>query len=165
MGGPTVPPVSTWVPESLPLLAPVLGIVTMARGEQLTGMSLPRKKITGWEGSELHCTIEASAPGENPVPETFIVMPPARLLQMGMEGFVLLQTAPAPVVVRWRVVAVAAPLTPTTLEATSVPPASTATMPSVVMSRMTRDRPIGQGPSAAMVGPPRSAALRSRHRE
>ena len=53
---------------------------------------------------------EASAPGENPVPETFMVMPPARLLQMGMEGLVLLQTAPAPVVVRCRVVAVAAGL-------------------------------------------------------
>src|ERR1700681_2518446 len=104
MGGPTVPPVSTWVPESLPLLAPVLGIVTMARGEQLTGMSLPRKKMTGWEGSELQSTIAASAPGANPVPATFTVSPEARLLQMGMAGFVLLHVAPAPDVVRLRVV-------------------------------------------------------------
>ncbi len=158
IGGPTVPVVRTWFPESLPLFAPELGIVTMARGEQLTGMSLPRKKITGCESSELHCTIDASAPGEKPVPATATVSPPARPLQTGAAGLVLLQDAPAAVVLRCSVV-VAAALTWTTLVANRVPPASTATAPTVVTSLMTPERHTGQGPSAAMDRPPTLRSL------
>lgn len=83
--------------------------------------------MTGWEGSELHWTIEASAPGENPVPDTLTVSPPARLLQMGMAGLVLLHVAPAPVVLRLRVVVAADALV--MLVARSTPPLTTATIP------------------------------------
>ena len=103
-GGPTVPCPSVCVPVSLPLLAPELGTVTMASCEQLTGISLSRKKMTGWAGSELHCTIEAKAPGANPVPETFTTCPPATPEQIGMAVLVLLQAvAPAAASLRARV--------------------------------------------------------------
>jgi hypothetical protein len=82
-GGPTVPVRRVFVPLRSPLLLPLLGIVTRLSEEQLTGTSLPRKTICGWAGSLLHSTMEAVAPGENPVPATVMTSPPARPLQTG----------------------------------------------------------------------------------
>jgi hypothetical protein len=156
IGGPTVPVVMVWVPASLPLLVPLLGIVTIASGEQLTGMSFPRKKITGCEGSELHCTIEARAPGEKPVPETLTTSPAASPEQMGADGLLSLHDAPAAVVVRDSVV-VAAALMPPTLVATIAPPAITATTPTVVRTVISREcrngRGAAMGESLPLCGP------------
>jgi hypothetical protein len=156
VGGPTVPVFMMWVPLSLPLLGPVLGIVVMANGEQLTGMSLPRNKTTGWAVSALHCSMEARDPGENPVPDTLTTSPLASPEQMGAEGLLLSHEAPAAEVVRDSVV-VAAPLTPATLVATIAPPAITATTPTVVMRVMSRECLDGRG---ASIADPTSAAVR-----
>lgn len=60
--------------------------------------------MTGWVGSLLHCSGEAVAPGENPVPEMFTTSPAARPVQIGSKGLELSQLAPAAVVERLRVV-------------------------------------------------------------
>jgi hypothetical protein len=41
-GGPVVPCLTALVPDRLPLVLPLDGMVVIARGVQLTGMSLPR---------------------------------------------------------------------------------------------------------------------------
>ena len=42
------------------------------------GMSLPRKRIWGWVGSELHSSMEASDPVVKFPPLTLTTSPPAR---------------------------------------------------------------------------------------
>jgi hypothetical protein len=102
-GGPTVPWTMAWVPVSVPLVLPEDGICAKASLEQLTGMSWPRKKICGWAGSLLHCTMEAVAPGVKPVPATLTTSPPTNPVQTGAAGLESLHDAPAAVVVRVRV--------------------------------------------------------------
>lgn len=101
-------------------------------GEQLTGTDWPRKTITGWVGSLLHCSMDAVAPGENPVPETFKTSPPARPEQLGADEFELLQLAPAAEVVRLRVVPGVLPVEAQRTEVVSIPPPTrTARTPAV----------------------------------
>jgi hypothetical protein len=147
MGGPTVPVARTWVPESLPLFAPVLGIVTIAKAEQLTGMSLPRKKMTGWAGSELHWTIDASAPGEKPVPATLTVSPDARPLHTGAAGLALLHVAPAPEVLKLRVVVAAADID-AMLNATRLPPLPKKITPVATRAEIVPERLVSEKPFA-----------------
>ncbi len=73
VGGPTVPLTTFFDPASFP----VDEMLVRARGEQLTGMSLPRKRICGCVGSELHCSIEANDPAVKFAPLRFTVSPPA----------------------------------------------------------------------------------------
>jgi hypothetical protein len=141
-----------WLPDRVPLVFPLLGIVTSASGEQLTGRSLPKKKITGWAGSELHCTIEAREPGENPVPATWTTSPPAKPLQMGSAGLLLLHVTPGAVLVRDRVV-VAAALTATSLIATMALPLSTRSAPSVESNGISRRRTTRLEPMGVMADP------------
>jgi hypothetical protein len=150
MGGPTVPVAMVCVP----LRSPVAGMVTSASVEQLSGMSLPRKKITGWLVSELHSTMEAKAPGEKPVPETLTTSPEASPEQMGADGLVLSHEAPAADVLNDRVLVAAVALV--TSVVSNIPPDTTAMIPTVASNlevRLTRSKfpplsgPYGAGPS------------------
>ena len=133
-GGPTVPVAMVCVP----VRTPVPEMFVSAKGEQLTGMSLPRNKIWGCVGSELHCSMEASELSVKCAPLAFTMSPLANPLQTGAVGTELLHVTPAAVEVSFSVGAVAALLTPTTFAATMVPPAITATTPNVVISVITR---------------------------
>src|ERR1700691_1559705 len=98
MGGPVIPPTRVLLPVRSPLDFPVEGMVTSESMVQLTGTSLAKKKITGCVASELHSTIEARAPGANPVPDTLMTSPAATPLHTGAVGLVSLHVAPAAVV-------------------------------------------------------------------
>jgi len=102
-GGPIVPEPRVSVSEKSPLFGPELGIVVSPSREQLTGMTWPRNKTTGWLGSLLHCALQAKAPGEKSVPVTVSTVPFAMPVQTGDPGVVLSQNAPGVVDVRERV--------------------------------------------------------------
>jgi len=86
--------------------------------------------------SELHSTIEASAPGANPVPDTLMTSPAATPLQTGVVGLASLHVAPAAVVDSDSVVAVVltAPDAPVTFTPSMKPPPTTASTPMVANS-------------------------------
>jgi hypothetical protein len=81
-GGPTVPILTTLVPDN----TPVDEMLVRARGEQLSGMSVPRKRICPCVVSALHCSIEASEPGVKCAPLTTTESPPASPEQIGTDG-------------------------------------------------------------------------------
>jgi hypothetical protein len=103
-GGPVTPSTIVCVPVRSPEVFLELEIVVRARAVQLTGMYWFRNETTGWLGSLLHWTIEAVAPGVNPVPATVRTSPPARPVQMGSRTLELLHFTPDEVVERFRVV-------------------------------------------------------------
>src|ERR1039458_5393235 len=114
-GGPTVPVFMVLVPASTPLDE----MLVRASGEQLTGMSLPRKRIWGCVGSELHCSIEASEPAVKFPPLMVTTSPAASPEHTGAEGLELLHVTPAAVEVSESVcVAAAASDIDATLNAT-----------------------------------------------
>jgi len=59
---------------------PVADVLTMEIGVQLTGTAFPRNTMTGWVGSSLHSSVDASWLALNPAPDTFTTSPPARPL-------------------------------------------------------------------------------------
>ncbi len=152
VGGPTVPVFNVIVPDRSPLVAFFDEMVVMVMGEQLTGTSLPRKRITGCAGSSLHCSMEASEPGVNPVPDTVRTSALARPVQMGSLVLLLLHLAPAAVVEKAKVVVAAALLTTARLVVTRAPPARTATTPTEASRVVTRNRTTRRAPIVAMAG-------------
>ncbi len=103
-GGPVTPETIVCDPVKSPEVFLALEIVVRASAVQLTGMYCPKNEITGWLGSLLHCTMEAVAPGVNPVPVTVTTSPPASPLQMGSSTLVLSHDAPEAVTLSARVV-------------------------------------------------------------
>jgi len=120
--------VRTWVPASFPLFAPVLGIVTIARAEQLTGMSLPRKKMTGLRRVGVALDDRGQRPGGESRPgDVHGLTRGQNCWQIGMAELVSLHVAPAPEWSKLRVVVAADALV--MLVARSTPPLTTANMP------------------------------------
>ena len=150
-GGPTVPVTTFFDPASFP----VDEMFVRARGEQLTGMSLPRKRIWGCVGSELHCSIEANDPAVKFAPLRFTVSPPAKPEQIGAIGLELLHVTPAAVDVSVSVGAAlpAALLMAATLVARRVPPLNSATTPIVERMVISRERPWDRRSRAVMCRP------------
>src|SRR6202035_681259 len=95
--------------------------------------------MTDWFSDELHSMSEAREPGVKPVPANVMASPPARPLQMGMEGLELSHVTPGADVVSLSAVVAAVALV--TLVVNKTPPATTARIPTVASSlevRLTR---------------------------
>ena len=118
-GGPVVPDTTVFIPASFP--AEVM--LVRARAVQLTGMSLPRKRIWDWAGSALHSSIEANEPAVKFAPLTLTMSPPARPEHTGAVGLESLHVTPAAVEVRLSVCVAAAALL-VTLVANNTEPAT-----------------------------------------
>ena len=156
-GGPVVPLTMVLVPASFFAVE----MLVSASGVQLMGMSLPRKRIWDWVGSELHSSIEANEPAVKFAPLTLTTSPPAKPEHTGAVGLVSLHVTPAAVDVRLSVCVAAADAMDAMLKATSVPPMPNMSAPTAMtigMSRGRRDsrgfRVVTAGPLSLNVSPP-----------
>ena len=157
VGGPVVPVATVLVPAS----TPAAEMLVRASLVQLMGMSLPRKRIWGCVGSELHCSIEAREPAVKCAPLIVTTSPPASPEHTGAEGLVLLHVTPGAVEVSDSV-CVAADALVTLVTSIKVPMTRVSTPVAVsnleVFLKPSTSPPVGS-PRAGPFDPPRAITL------